>query len=96
MAALDKGTRRALKRLAETGSLRASLPDPSDRRQIRASAGVSAAELAAALHVSRSSVYDWEANRRRPSPGLREQYSAALQILREAVDRRAASKKWTS
>ena len=91
MVVLEAGTRRAIKRLAERGGLRSSLPTPAERRQVRRRAGVSAEEFAGALGVSRTVLYDWEAGRRSPSPGFRERYVEALRILGESADRWGAS-----
>ena len=56
------------------------LPPLSERRRLRAAAGLTGIELAVAMGVSPASVYAWETGRRTPT-GL--QKAAYLEALRQ-------------
>jgi DNA-binding transcriptional regulator YiaG len=57
------------------------LPDPAECRAIRARAGITVEELAAAVGVSEASVYAWEIGTRVPGPRSRDRYAEALALL---------------
>ena len=78
---LDREQQDALASLRERSVLRGALPPPAERRRIRASAGVTVAELASALRCAVPSLRDWESGRRVPRVPAREEYAAALQFL---------------
>ena len=64
------------------------LPGPSLRRAIREDAGLSQADVAKPLRVSRAAVSRWETGERRPRGDLLIAYSELLQTLRrEGGDR---------
>jgi DNA-binding transcriptional regulator YiaG len=56
----------------------AALPIPSERAEIRKQYGVTQAQLAAALRVSRKTIYTWEAGTAEPTGAKRDQYAAVL------------------
>ena len=58
------------------------LPGPSLRRAIREDAGLSQADVAGPLHVTRAAVSRWETGERRPRGDLLIAYSELLQTLR--------------
>jgi transcriptional regulator with XRE-family HTH domain len=58
------------------------LPDPAQARAIREASGVTAAEVASALGVSRTSVWPWEASAHRPRGERRDAYAEAIEELR--------------
>lgn len=68
--------------LVELVKLKRSLPPPSMRRALRITAGLSAAELAAALRVTRQTVSKWERGLRTPRGLHLRNYVAALDELR--------------
>lgn len=61
------------------------LPPPSTRRNIREAAGISRAQLAAVLGVTRQTIIHWETGVRFPSDRHRRAYIEALDAMREAV-----------
>jgi DNA-binding transcriptional regulator YiaG len=61
--------------------LRRALPAPSMRRALREANGISAAELARPMGVTRQTVSKWELGRRTPSGPLLEAYVAVLDEL---------------
>jgi DNA-binding transcriptional regulator YiaG len=65
--------------------LRRALPPPSMRRALREANGISAAELARPLKVSRQTVSKWELGRRTPSGPLLEAYVAVLDELQREL-----------
>jgi transcriptional regulator with XRE-family HTH domain len=67
--------------LRELVQARKTLPEPSLRRAIRESAGVSLRQVAAYVGVTSSAVHFWE-HGREPSPEHLPRYVEALQILR--------------
>lgn len=71
MSTIDQLVHRAL--------LRASLPEPAHRRALREKAGLSQAEVAEALGVSRPAVVRWERGERMPR---RQHLDAYVELLR--------------
>lgn len=65
---------------------RVRLPDPAQARAIREASGVTAAELANALGVSRTSIWAWEANAHRPRGERRDAYARAIEELRALTE----------
>jgi DNA-binding transcriptional regulator YiaG len=61
--------------------LRRALPPPSMRRALREANGISAAQLAGTMGVTRQAVSKWELGRRSPSGPLLEAYVAVLDEL---------------
>ena len=61
------------------------LPTPSRRRSIREAAGVTQAELAAALGVSKPALERWERGDARPRGRHAAAYAALLEQLEAAV-----------
>jgi DNA-binding transcriptional regulator YiaG len=61
------------------------LPPPEQRRDIRASAGVSLREMAAALGVTPMTVLRWERGEVRPATGNAVAYRRLLHALRGAA-----------
>jgi len=66
---------------------RKNLPDPAIRRLLRERAGLTQAELAAAIGVSRVAVSRYETGQRRPRGRLALYYAAALDRLMTEVAR---------
>lgn len=66
---------------ALTRARRRRLPDPAIRRLLREQAGLSQADLAATLDVTRTAVTRWELGQRSPRGELAERYAAALDRL---------------
>jgi transcriptional regulator with XRE-family HTH domain len=62
-------------------SRRRSLPSPSVRRELREAAGLSQADIAAALGVSPAAVSRWEAGKRAPRGPWADLYRELLQSL---------------
>jgi DNA-binding transcriptional regulator YiaG len=75
----------AVSRLAASMRLRRRLPAPALRRAIRANAGVSTAEVAAAIGVTRQAVSNWERGLRSPRGAQLEAYIAVLEELQRDV-----------
>jgi predicted transcriptional regulator len=71
----------------EIGRARRRLPDPRVRRLLREAAGVSQAELASVVGVSRPSVSRYETGSRNPRGRRLLAYLAALDRLRGVADR---------
>ena len=65
--------------------LRRRLPPPALRRAVRQSAGMSAAQVATALGVTRQAVSAWERGTRCPRGEMLEAYVAVLDELRRAA-----------
>ncbi|MEU6175812.1 helix-turn-helix transcriptional regulator [Streptantibioticus parmotrematis] len=59
------------------------LPDPAERRRLRETAGLSQAQVAAALETRRETVASWEAGQREPRPPQRAAYGRLLEKLAE-------------
>jgi DNA-binding transcriptional regulator YiaG len=57
------------------------LPNPYRRREIRRGAGLTAADIAAHLRVTRQAVSNWERGVRTPSGDLLERYIVVLHSL---------------
>ncbi|WP_375492008.1 helix-turn-helix transcriptional regulator [uncultured Jatrophihabitans sp.] len=68
--------------LVERARLRQQLPPPRIRRAIRVAAGVTQAEAAEALDVSRQAFIHWELGERTPRRGNAEAYAQLLISLR--------------
>ena len=62
-----------------------SLPSPAVRRALRVAAGLTQADLAAELGVSRAAVARWESGTRVPRGDYRITYAALLRELSRAV-----------
>ena len=56
----------------------AALPPPAERARIRKMFGVSQAQLAAAVRVSRKTIYTWERGTAEPTGAKRDEYAAIL------------------
>lgn len=61
--------------------LKRALPPPTMRRALREASGISAAQLAGTMGVTRQAVSKWELGRRTPSGSLLEAYVAVLDEL---------------
>lgn len=57
------------------------LPDPAERKRLREAAGLSQAQIAAALDARREAVGNWEAGRTEPRPPKRAAYARLLEGL---------------
>jgi len=57
------------------------LPSPAARRQLREGAGLSQADVAGALGVTREAVARWELGDRTPRPAMAVRYLALLDRL---------------
>jgi DNA-binding transcriptional regulator YiaG len=88
MAAVqEQSDQEMLARLRELASARQHpLPPPDERRRIRRGAGISEAELAAALGCSTTSLNYYETGLRTPRGRRRDLYVAALEVLSEVVE----------
>jgi DNA-binding transcriptional regulator YiaG len=64
---------------------RRGLPDPARRRGIRTAAGVTQADIAAPLGVTRAAVSRWELGEREPRGALLEAYLSLLERLRREI-----------
>lgn len=71
--------------LAHKITLRRQLPSPETRRAMREMAGVSTADVAAALGVSRQTVSNYETGKRSPRGRHLEGYLEILEMLRGAT-----------
>lgn len=72
----------ALTALAQSRrTIREHLPDPTERKSIRIRAGLSQADIARALDVSRQSIARWETGERHPSNENVARYVAVLRRL---------------
>jgi len=72
--------------LRDTARAWRQLPPPELRRAIRRAAGLSQADLARSIGVTRQAISWWESDRRRPRGDLLRTYVAALQMLRKESD----------
>lgn len=70
--------------LTAVARIRAELRS-GDARRARESAGVSAAEVARIIRVSRATVSDWEAGRKSPTGEHALAYGKLLAVLRPAA-----------
>jgi DNA-binding XRE family transcriptional regulator len=77
----------ALEELGRRVRARTQLPTPEARRAIRVSAGVSLADIARAVGVTRQTAMLWERGARRPSGERLLAYVAVLEMLCSAVAR---------
>jgi transcriptional regulator with XRE-family HTH domain len=71
--------------LKQSVRTRQALPAPSARRALRQAAGVSLADVASVVGVSRQAVGLWEAGLRRPRGRNLDSYLHVLRALREAM-----------
>lgn len=71
--------------LLNTARLRRGLPDPELRRIIRRRAGLSQAEVGAAVGVDAPTVCRWELGSRNPRQPAKDRYAALLARLAEEV-----------
>lgn len=71
--------------LAETVRLRKALPTPAMCRALREAAGVSAAQVAAPVGVTRQTVSKWELGTRTPRGEHLRRYLDVLDALRVAA-----------
>jgi DNA-binding transcriptional regulator YiaG len=55
-----------------------ALPPPDQRAKLRKMFGVTQAQLATALRISRKTVYTWEAGTAEPTGAKRDEYAAIL------------------
>lgn len=76
---------RALDHALALAAVRRRLPAPDVRRALRERAGVTQAQLALALGISRSALQRWEAGQRSPRRRYLAAYAAALAHLARAV-----------
>ncbi len=77
-------------RLEHILATRRRLPPPARRRQLREQCGLSAAELAACMGVSRQAVAQWERGVRTPQGENLDTYVAMLDRLEAAAGERSA------
>jgi DNA-binding transcriptional regulator YiaG len=61
------------------------LPEPAECLRIRTNAGIAAADVAAALGVTRQAVDQWERGLRRPRGQLAADYLDLLRALKAAL-----------
>jgi transcriptional regulator with XRE-family HTH domain len=71
--------------LLNAARLRRGLPDPELRRIIRRRAGLSQAEVGAAVGVDAPTVCRWESGSRNPRQPAKDRYAALLARLAEEV-----------
>lgn len=64
--------------LLESGPRRTRLPEPAERARLRTEYGLTQAEVAAALDVTRTTVAGWEAGRSEPQGATRSAYAKLL------------------
>ena len=62
---------------------RRELPPPALRRELRRAAGVSVADVAAAIGVSRATVGFWERGEKSPTGANLSKYVEVLRVLRD-------------
>lgn len=77
----------AIDALLATSRRRRSIPVPEDRRSLREEAGLTQAEVAQALGVSRPTVVRWENGERTPRGRLLDDYVKLLTRLARDVAR---------
>jgi DNA-binding transcriptional regulator YiaG len=77
--------------VAEQIHIRRKLPPPQVRRALREANGLSAADLARPLHVTRQAVSKWECGKRTPRGELLQAYLAVLDELAAALSREGSS-----
>lgn len=66
--------------------IRRDLPPPAERRVLRQQAGLSQAELAGAIGVSKTTIGNWETGARNPSGIYRTRYVEALREMRAHLE----------
>jgi len=77
---------RALDSALGRARARRRLPPPAARRQLRERAGLTQADIAATLGVTREAIAQWESGRRDPTRGLVSAYVDILdRIARESL-----------
>jgi len=74
-----------LEKLTQSVRARQALPAPSARRALRQAAGVSLADVASVVGVSRQAVGLWEAGLRHPRGSNLDSYLGVLRALQEAM-----------
>ena len=62
------------------------LPDPSERRRLRQTAGVSTIDVGRAIGVAPQTIGMWERGQRRPSARHLAAYLEVLRVLRMEVE----------
>lgn len=75
---------RAASVLVDRMALRRRLPPPQMRRAMREAAGLSAAEVAAELGVTRQAISRWERGQREPRGRLLSEYVSVLDAIAQA------------
>ncbi|WP_138905484.1 helix-turn-helix transcriptional regulator, partial [Streptomyces albidochromogenes] len=65
--------------LLKSGPRRTHLPEPAERARLRTDYGLTQAEIAAALDVTRTTVAGWEAGRSEPQGATRAAYAKLLE-----------------
>jgi DNA-binding XRE family transcriptional regulator len=71
----------AVDALLEQAAAAEALPPPAERRRLREAAGLSQAQVAAAVSTRREAVGNWEAGRTEPRPPQRAAYARLLEGL---------------
>jgi DNA-binding transcriptional regulator YiaG len=64
----------------------AALPPPGERAALRKQYGVTQAQLAAVLRISRKTLGTWEAGTAKPTGAKRDQYAAVLAAWQKRED----------
>lgn len=82
---MDDSRQSAGDAVRERLKLHADLPNPSERRRIRESAGLTAREVAAAVGASHQAILMWEQGQRSPRGDFLVRYVEALNAMREAT-----------
>ncbi|MEU0133918.1 helix-turn-helix domain-containing protein [Streptomyces sp. NPDC006296] len=77
------GEHNGVEALLEEARLNASIPPPAERQRLRESAGLSRAQVAAAVGVGRTTVANWETGVSEPAPPGRFPYLRLLKGLAE-------------
>lgn len=62
------------------------LPEPAERKRLREQYGVSQAQVAAALDVTRGAVAGWESGRWDPKGDTRDKYRYMLNEMRKRLE----------
>jgi transcriptional regulator with XRE-family HTH domain len=65
--------------------IRRDLPPPTERRALRIAAGLSQAQMGAAVGATKNAVANWEAGIRTPRGLFLERYVDALRTLRDEI-----------
>lgn len=69
-------------RIGELASV-ARLPQPRVRKALRIAAGLTQADVAGSIGVTRVTVSRWETGVREPRGALRRSYAEALEVMRD-------------